>query len=138
MCWTSSSRFPPHADATAFEQKAQHLTTLLTEQSQKIEQEKLRVMLSHRFVEIGLCLCSCRLQAIGQRNKVTAEIDNRKQQQAALEAAISQKQAELERYECCLFPDMVVSSYQLALSENNCNGNPCDGWNRSKQRCWSA
>jgi len=60
-----------------FSKIVQSLVTLLSEQSQKIERAKL--------------------QAIGQRNRIESETENRKRKQSELNFMTAQAQAELQR-----------------------------------------
>jgi len=60
-----------------FAQTTEALVAILTEQSKKIEQEKL--------------------MAIGMRNRVASEIETRKSREKELQALIDQKQLELDR-----------------------------------------
>jgi len=80
-----------------FKSKIGSLVSALSTHGDKIEKEKLR--------------------AIGQRNKVVSEVEDRKRQEIAIQAAIAEKRAELERYMVQLGSLEKVEAEQQALIE---------------------
>eukprot|EP00743_Colponemidia_sp_Colp-15_P005244 GILK01005643.1.p1 GENE.GILK01005643.1~~GILK01005643.1.p1 ORF type:complete len:150 (+),score=37.11 GILK01005643.1:55-450(+) len=84
-----------------FNDTVRTLVTILDTQAQKIETEKLR--------------------AIGQRNRVDGEAENRKKKQQELQALINEKKAELERFSLHHESLMKVEAEQKALIEKLTN-----------------
>jgi len=77
------------------------LVEVLGAQAEKIEREKLR--------------------AIGQRNMVESEVENRESKKRALQAQINEKMAELERYNKQYNSLVNLEAEQLALIEKLSN-----------------
>jgi len=69
----------------------------LGEQSEKIEKDKLK--------------------AIGQRNKVDSEVEDRQRQMVALQGQINEKRGELERYDLQMKSLEKVQADQLVMIE---------------------
>lgn len=82
-----------------FHETIKGVLEVLEGQAKRIEREKLKVPPTRRLVLSGdgLTLRAPLMQAIGQRNKVDNEVDNRNRQKQTLELQIKEKQTELER-----------------------------------------